>query len=251
VCQVVVPLGGAISWDDTTLVTCPVASTFSDELGGLYGSSVGTRGSYTAQFGSPFDAIVQQGCATSECLFHDPVLGPCSYLTSSLQFACTPCPAGTYALYGGHSNGAPGAATNPTCNTCPFGGTCVNGAVTAQPGYWGAPDAAGVVSFALCPSGYCCSSRASCLSYNSCVGARGGALCGDCAAGYVEAMGSSLCVHKSACTKDKAVFWVLFVLAMFVDAVIQLAFVSDVWSPTSAKPDATVKCLLYFFQVCC
>ena len=241
VLQVEVPLGGAISSDNTTLITCPVASIFSDELGGLYGS-----GSYTAYFASPFDAVELQGFDN----FGNAIYAPCLYLTSSLQYACTPCPAGTYALQGGYSNGAPGSATNPTCNSCPFGGTCANGAVRAQPGYWGALNDSGVVSFALCPSGYCCDSPVSCTSYSSCAGARIGTLCGDCAAGFVEAMGSTLCVHKSACAEDKAVFWPLFTLGMFADAVIQLAFVSDVWNPSSAKPDATIKCLLYFFQVC-
>jgi hypothetical protein len=73
---------------------------------------------------------------------------------------------------------------------------------------------------------------------------------GDCLPGYVEAMGSTLCVPVSVCAHDKRLFWPLFVLAMFLDAVIQLAFVSDVWNPSSARPDATIKCLLYFFQVC-
>jgi hypothetical protein len=67
--------------------------------------------------------------------------------------------------------------------------------------------------------------------------------------GYVEAMGSTLCVPVSKCASDKQWFWSLFVFAMFLDAVIQLAFVSDVWNPSSARPDATIKCLLYFFQV--
>jgi hypothetical protein len=180
----------------------------------------------------------------------NPVFSQCTYLASILQFACTPCPTGTYAMTGGYSNGAPDSAINPSCNTCPLGGTCVNGDVIAQPGYWGAANAFETVSFTLCPSGYCCSSSANCVSLSSCAGSRTGTLCGDCLPGYVEAMGSTLCVPVSACASDKATFWPLFVLAMFLDAVIQLAFVSDVWNPSSARPDATVKCLLYFFQVC-
>jgi hypothetical protein len=244
-CQVDIPLGGAISWNDVTKISCPIASLLSDELGGLYGPSFGCRGSYPAYFGPPFVSSVQQGVDNND----NPIFGSCTYLTSSLQFACTPCPAGTYALYGGYSNGAPGSATNPTCSSCPFGGSCINGSVSAQPGYWGAPSTSGVVAFALCPSGYCCSSRVNCVTYNSCAGARTGVLCGDCAPGYVEAIGSSLCVHKSACARGKALFWSIFVVAMFLDAMIQLAFVSDVWNPSAVKPDATIKCLLYFLQV--
>ena len=190
--------------------------------------------------------MVQQGLDSNQ----DPIYAPCTFLTSSLQFACTPCPAGTYALTGGYSNGAPGNVTNPSCNACPFGGICVNGGVIAQPGYWGAANASHGVSFALCPSGYCCSSPANCVSMSSCAGSRTGTLCGECLPGYVEAMGSTLCVPVTACVHDKSLFWPLFVLAMFLDAVIQLAFVSDVWNPSSARPDATIKCLLYFFQVC-
>ena len=229
------PLGGNITWTDSSLFTCPIASLFSDGLNGLYGPN----SSYTATYGPPFDVSVFQGSITA----------PCAYLTSSLQFGCTPCPAGTYALIRGQSNGAPGNATNPVCNSCPFGGVCINATVLAQPGYWGAANASSVVSFTLCPSGYCYSSPASCVGMASCAGSRTGTLCGDCMPGYVEAMGSTLCVHASTCASDKALFWPLFVLAMFVEALIQLAFVSDVWNPSAARPDATVKCLLYFYQV--
>ena len=45
--QVQSPLGGNITWGDSALFTCPVASRFSDELGGLYGPN----GSYNATFG--------------------------------------------------------------------------------------------------------------------------------------------------------------------------------------------------------
>jgi hypothetical protein len=244
-----VPLGGNIAWGNDTAsfanFTCPIASLISDELGGLYGPVLNTFGSYTTLCGSPFDAVVQQGDDADS----NPIYSPCLYLASSLQFGCTPCPAGTYALTGGYSNGAPGNVINPSCNPCPFGGTCVNGSVIAQPGYWGAANASDVVSFTLCPSGYCCSSPANCVSMSSCAGSRTGTLCGDCLPGYVEAMGSTLCVHVSACADGKVMFWVLFILAMFLNAVVQLAFVSDVWNPSSARPDATIKCLLYFFQV--
>jgi hypothetical protein len=222
---------------------CPASSLFSDALGGLYGPV----GSYNATFGPPFNTVVQQG-NTSQ---HYPIFSSCAiFLASSLQFSCTPCPAGTYALTGGYSNGAPGNATNPSCNTCPFGGTCVTGRVNAQPGYWGAANSSHVVLFAPCPSGYCCSSPSNCVSMSTCAGARTGTLCGDCLPGYVEAMGSTLCVHVTACVSHKRWFWPLFVLAMFSNAVIQLTFVSDVWNPSSDQPDATIKCLLYFFQVC-
>jgi predicted outer membrane repeat protein len=245
VSEVDVPLSGNITWSELSVFTCPVASRFSDELGGLFGP----YNAYVAVFGPPFDATAQQGSYSNGIIS---VYSPCKFLASSLRYICTPCPAGTYALWGGNSNGAPGNATNPSCNTCPFGGTCVNGNVIAQPGYWGAAraaNAAGVVSFALCPSGYCCSSPVNCVSTSSCAGSRTGLLCSDCLPGYVEAMGSTLCVPVTACTHDKSLFWPLFVLAMFLDAVIQLTLVSDVWNPSSARPDATIKCLLYFFQV--
>jgi hypothetical protein len=212
-----------VIWNDSSLFMCAISTLFSDELGGLYGS-----------YGS----------------FPTPFIGfqSCDYLVSMVQFGCVQCPFPLQARGQGHSNGDPSNITNPYCFSCPFGASCYGGVVVAQPGYWGVTDDYGAPSFVLCPSGYCCSSSANCLSLSSCAGSRTGTLCGECLPGYVEAMGSTLCVPVTKCAADKAIFWPLFVFAMFLDAVIQLTFVSRVWNPSPARPDATFKCLLYFFQ---
>jgi hypothetical protein len=163
------------------------------------------------------------------------------------------CPVGTYALRGGFSTGQAGQANNPTCEQCPFGGTCSEGSVLAQPGYWGASTSDNTVAFVMCPSGYCCDDVTSCVSIasGSCAGNREGILCAECALGFVEAIGSTACVHISACREDKPLFWVLFTIGVFVDAFVQLVFVSEVWNPSAVPPDATIKCLIYFYQVRC
>ena len=43
------------------------------------------------------------------------------------------------------------------CMECPYGGLCTDGNVVAVPGYWGGVQpASGALSFAVCPTGYCC-----------------------------------------------------------------------------------------------
>ena len=137
------------------------------------------------------------------------------------------------------------------CYSCPLGGACNSlGAVTASPGYWGG----GLprVTFVVCPVGYCCTGDDTwpCNSISACAGFRRGALCGACADGYVEAVGTVSCVPVEQCDRDLPLFWTLLALGVGVAAAIQLAVVSDVWCPSRNFPKGKLKLMIYFFQVC-
>ncbi len=175
-------------------------------------------------------------------------------LVSTLAFQCVVCPAGQYSLAGGSSNGTAGAAANFPCLPCPVGGVCAGGVVGATPGYWGAADVASPslsVSFTVCPAGYCCDGSAAspCVGLSPCGGHRAGALCGDCAPGHVESVGSAQCVPASACGPDSAVLWVVVVMGGVIAAVLQLTVVSGVWLPSGLHPSGKMKLAIYFAQV--
>jgi hypothetical protein len=237
-------------------LSCPTSSNFLDAFHGLYGPG-------TYPITSPL------------CLSSDPQLD--QVLVSTLSFTCVVCTVGTYSVRAGGSSGAPRQATNFPCLTCPRGATCVDGLPLATVGYWGASDpATGVVTFALCPSGYCLgsspqgnssSSSSSSSTVNTCAGQRGGALCADCGPGFVEGVGSPLCVHLSACSKEMPGVWATIVVAILGLALVQLTCVSGVWLPSHTAPagkarrvvlqllpvhgfpTAKTKLALYFFQV--
>ena len=140
----------------------------------------------------------------------------------------------------------------------PLGGVCSGaGRITAVPGYWGAavpPDNTtdatdAAVAFIRCPDGYCCDSAGSCTSIASCAANRGGPLCGDCAAGFVQGVGAVACVPLQHCDTDVRVVVTLLVVGVFCAAAIQLFAVSDVWLPSRSHPVGKLKLAIYFLQV--
>ena len=142
-----------------------------------------------------------------------------------------------YSVQAGSSDGRPGnGGVSPiNCFPCPFGGSCDDGRIVAVDGFWGGGYPK--IVFTVCPNGYCCSSTTDdgdvswpCSAVNSCGNYRTGMLCGDCMNGTVESIGSALCVPLANCDSDLALFWPLLVLGLFLSAVLQLVFVSDVWT---------------------
>ena len=269
--QVSVPLAGRIAFSNTTFV-CPASSNFKDEYGGRYGDRNGTA---DGAFPVVTAYCAPQGTTTQ-------------VLCSALQFQCAPCADGSYSFAHGVSDGAPGRAVTDVCLPCPTGGQCVGGNVVALPGYWGAvvtasdeslhapvtavangssvtsaavglpAVTAAVVSFMLCPAGYCCdssepsASSGACTSIQACRVGRTGSLCGDCAPGFVSAVGSSQCVPARQCDSDIAVTWPVIVLAITALAAVQLALVSAVWRPAASPqeyPSGKLKLAVYFAQV--
>ncbi len=234
--QVVVSMASNITAANSTF-TCPVASHFSDSLGGLFGPGA--------------IAVPSGRCGDGRSL-----------LISTLQFQCEQCGEETYSLLAGSSGGSPGDSTAFPCLPCPDGGRCLSGALVASAGHWGAVVAPRVppasasspsptVVFALCPEAYCCDGTPTwpCDTINACGGRRIGVLCGDCPSGYVESVGSAVCVEEGQCAKDAAVVWSFLVVGLVVAAVLQLAVVSDVWFPSKDAPSARLKLVIYFAQV--
>ena len=224
--QVVLPAAGNVTFSHSTL-TCPLAMNFVDAFPGLYGPN----GSFSSR---------SQYCQNNNF----------GVLTSALSFSCVPCPVGTYAVKSGVSDGTPNSANTFPCLPCPDGGLCPGGTVKATTGRWGAADSDGVVSLALCPPGYCCSSTDGvCASVDGCDGSRTGMLCGACLPGFVEGIGASACVPVGQCGKDLPAVWTCVVVGVLFAAFAQLAIVSDVWFPSRAFPAGKLKLFVYFFQV--
>jgi hypothetical protein len=247
--QVFLSQASNVTFDSKVVLTCPASSNFVDAFGGQYGPN----GSYPA-FSPYCDVTPSVGSSDAES-FHSMVL------TSALQFSCDVCPTGFYSVLAGSSNGAPNQVDNYPCRECPLGGVCTQQGVFASRDYWGANNSEGEVSFALCPSGYCTALAADSNGslqqaalvptgvQNSCGGSRVGVLCGDCAAGTVETLGSPVCVPVTTCKRDKRLIWPVLVAALFLSAGIQLLFVSGVWAAGKKPVSATFKLTLYFLQV--
>jgi hypothetical protein len=235
-CQVSIPQAGNVTFGGGVQLQCPTASNFLDDLDGLYGSD----GAYLVY--------------SEYCRSNDPTVD--QVLVSSLEFTCAPCPNGTYSVFAGSSNGTPKQKINFPCLPCPHGGTCLSGVPIAVSGYWGAANH-GVVSFALCPSGYCNGGPAASgndggAAGSACAGHRRGVLCGDCDSGYVEGIGSAQCAPVSACGHDKPRMWAAIGAGLVVSGLLQLTLVSGVWllkRDTGSFPSAKLKLALYFFQV--
>ena len=127
-------------------------------------------------------------------------------LVSTLSFACRPCASGQYSLTTPQLHGN-GQKVIATCTDCPYGGSC-HGAdnISAAAGFWG--DARQNLSFSRCPSGYCCGGRATpCVIIDGCAGNRGGVLCGSCAKGFVQTVGSTACRATAECGSADAVWF--------------------------------------------
>lgn len=102
---------------------------------------------------------------------------------------------------------------NNVCHKpCPYQASCDNG-LKSRGNYWGLVNTdnsttQGTVFFHLCPTYYCCSSKADCTSYNTCANNRRGRLCGDCISNHSVALfGPNQCVLTADC-KPKTAFWI-------------------------------------------
>ena len=103
----------------------------------------------------------------------------------------------------------------------------------------------------MCASGrYCCdNSTYACASLSSCAGNRHGLLCGDCAFGYVENIGSSRCGPVSKCAQDRKVVWVIVIAALLLVGGVHLTVVSGVGLTSTKAPSGRLKLLIYYAQV--
>ena len=170
-----------------------------------------------------------------------------SVLVSTLSYRCSACPRDTF-------NPIPpvlGAADDSiigTCQECPYGSSCSAGTMVATRNMWGVNGSStgGELGAFRCPARYCCD-REPCGSIDGCVGNRGGVLCGSCAPGHVQTIGSAVCRHFSECGGGDA-DW-------FVPGVLLLAVVFALYARKSGAggsegwPMNAVQPMLYFYQM--
>jgi len=115
------------------------------------------------------------------------------------------CPSGSYLLSESSSVNRVG------CSSCPTGAYCAGGtSVYARRSHWGWLSVTSELTMARCPEGYCCANT-TCSPYNFCRGNRAGFLCGVCADGYSEVLGSPGCQKDDDCTHFR---WLLPVLLL-------------------------------------
>jgi hypothetical protein len=137
-----------------------------------------------------------------------------------------------------------GGNESSSCIACPYGGDCSRGGqdVGAQAGFFGVADAVtGDLAFTLCAPAYCCANTSGfCGAYDACVGNRTGMLCGECAAGYSEVLGSPLCRATSGCSD----------LAWFAPLCLTLgSLLAGYFLLAGSDSSGTVNILTYFYQI--
>jgi uncharacterized membrane protein YgcG len=179
-------------------------------------------------------------------------------IISALTYACRPCASGQYSLTTPSLIDG-GRAVSATCKPCPYGGSC-NGAgnVSAAAGFWGSNSSGANVapaslSFFRCPGGYCCdgggiTSATRCVGIDTCAGNRTGALCGGCAVGFTQTIGSTTCRATAQCGTADAVWFVpgiLLLAALFALYALEAASCGG----GSGWPLNGVQPALYFYQM--
>ena len=116
--------------------------------------------------------------------------------------------------------------SNNECHQpCPYQASCDNG-LKSRGNYWGLVKegkSPGTVSFFLCPTFYCCSSKRDCTSFDTCANNRRGLLCGDCNDNHSIALfGPNQCVLTEDCHPNA--FWAGYVLMILVVFVLVLYY---------------------------
>eukprot|EP00753_Platysulcus_tardus_P011909 PLAT3323.14.p1 GENE.PLAT3323.14~~PLAT3323.14.p1 ORF type:complete len:1269 (+),score=547.37 PLAT3323.14:427-3807(+) len=215
-------------------------------------------------------AVLVDGATSFHCA-SGTTMAPLQHLYARLQerqtgnlltwfsVSCEPCNKGTYSLLAGSTrgawplpivNGSVLRPDNPQCLPCPYGASCPGGArLHAKSGFWGY-ESEQQVRMVLCPEGYCClaTSGHPCTAYSDCTGNRAGRLCGECQAGYTEALGTPACRADDAC--NDVGFWPL--LLFMIAAYIGFLMYRPSALPNPELPVASAgmtKILFYYYQV--
>jgi hypothetical protein len=167
---------------------------------------------------------------------------------STLSYTCRACPTG-------HFNPTPptlGTANidviDPVigaCQACPYGSSCMDGAMVATRGFWGSSTGQQLSAF-RCPTGYCCDTEP-CGSIDGCVGNRGGALCGKCLPGFTQTIGSTQCRATSECGGAGAAWFMP--VALLLAALFALYARSSQLGAVSGWPLNAVQPVFYFYQL--
>jgi hypothetical protein len=169
-------------------------------------------------------------------------------LVSTLSYACRACQSDKYnptpPMLGGSSTAAEDRFIG-TCEPCPYGSRCEGGTFVATRGFWGS-SSDGVLSASRCPAGYCCA-KDPCDSIDGCVGNRSGVLCGGCAPGFTQTIGSTTCRVTAECGGADA--------AWFVPGAVLLAALFALYARKSQPrarngwPLNAVNPTVYFYQM--
>ena len=196
---------------------------------------------------------------------------PCWTNVNFVKLFCEKCPDGFYTLQKGSSIGL-NTNKDTDCLKCPYGATCENGRIVAKENFWGfnISTKQSSLQFVPCPLEYCKTSTHS-NYYNGCHGSRSGILCGQCSAGYSEALYSTSCRKKEKCNDHW--FWIaslIYVLAfalyiIFKPPVFSLLYRQSLWFRKTPESDRTqmisnegsgdehdagyLKIIFYFYQV--
>jgi hypothetical protein len=183
-------------------------------------------------------------------------------LVSALSYACSRCTTGQYSLATPTLGGA--APVTVMCTSCPYGGSCSGGDdVTAAPGFWGSSSntssssssssssAPTQLSFFRCPGGYCCDGGAStpCVSIGGCAGNRNGALCGGCAPGFAQTVGSTACRAAAECGGADALWFAPLALLLAALFALYSLGVQGGGGGGGGWPLNAVQPMFYFYQM--
>jgi hypothetical protein len=174
---------------------------------------------------------------------------------STLSFACLACPAGKFNPEPPTLGAGGNATTIGECTQCPYGADCTRpGRMVAVRGFWG--NSSALTAF-RCPVGYCCDSD-NCSTIDGCMGNRNRAspLCGSCAPGYSQTIGSTACRLTSECGSTDAVWFVPSMLLLslaYTALVLEISKDTGTGSCNSSEGGGrsldAIRQLFYFYQM--
>ncbi|KAJ7369492.1 hypothetical protein OS493_038564 [Desmophyllum pertusum] len=131
----------------------------------------------------------------------------CAINVTVLKYSCQLCSPGFYSIQKGDSRGL-FLNNKVECLQCPFGASCIERNIAANPNFWGYQISTDPpsLSFIACPEHYCRQPTSGSKGYNSCQGNRNGTLCGKCSPGYSETLFSAECRKNAEC--NSYWFWI-------------------------------------------
>ena len=177
--------------------------------------------------------IIRRSNVTVRCLKGDQYMKKSIVKSGEAIIQCTRCETSSY-------NVLPPTLTwhqdskfeyNNVCHhPCPYQASCDTG-LKSLGNYWGQVQnknsTQGTVSFFLCPTYYCCSSKDDCTSYDTCANNLQGRLCGDCIYNHSIALfGPNQCVLTENCKPNT--FWAGYVFSIIAVYLVVL-FYKDIF----------------------
>ena len=159
-------------------------------------------------------------------------------LVGQYSIICIPCDSSSHAVNGGtflssstsDENITDSVASDDfilnkvTCKSCPIGGQCSHGKTKSRGNFFGFKKTFDTIQYIPCPPLHCCSSEATCTSYNTCAPFRQGTLCGTCQHDYQEDFfATAKCIPVENCTSQH-LFWILYSLTIISHVIVLMYF---------------------------